>query len=99
MDAAGLNIAEWRDHTTYQAVGCDECGGSGYKGRMAIHEALYFTKEIRQLIVKSGTDVDEEKLRIQSRKDGALNLRESGFEKVKLGLTTIEEVLSATTEE
>ncbi len=99
MDAAGLKITEWRDQTSYQAVGCDECGGSGYKGRMAIHEALYFTKEIRQLIVKSGTDVDEEKLRIQSRKDGALNLRESGFEKVKLGLTTIEEVLSATTEE
>ena len=99
MDAAGLNIAEWRDHTPYQATGCDECGGSGYKGRMAIHEALYFTKEIRQLIVKSGTDVDEEKLRIQSRKDGALNLRESGFEKAKMGLTTIEEVLSATTEE
>jgi len=99
MEATGLNIAEWREHTLYQAVGCDECGGSGYKGRMAIHEALYFTKEIRQLIVRSGSDVDEEKLRLQAKKDGAINLRESGFEKVKLGLTTIEEVLSATTEE
>ena len=99
MDAAGLKIAEWRDQTSYQAVGCDECGGSCYKGRMAIHEALYFTKEIRQLIVKSGADVDEEKLRIQAKKDGSINLRESGFEKVKMGLTTIEEVLSATTED
>ena len=99
MDAAGLNIAEWREHTSYKAVGCDKCGGSGYKGRMAIHEALYFTKEIRQLIVKSGADVDEEKLRIQAKKDGSINLRESGLEKVKMGLTTIEEVLSATTED
>ncbi len=99
MDAAELNIAEWRDHTSYQAVGCDECGGSGYKGRMAIHEALYFTKEIRHLIVKSGIDIDEEKLRIQAKKDGSISLRESGLEKVKMGLTTIEEVLSATTEE
>lgn len=99
MDAAGLNIAEWREHTSYKAVGCDECGGSGYKGRMAIHEALYFTKKIRQLIVKSGVDVDEEKLRIQAKKDGSINLRESGLEKVKMGLTTIEEVLSATTED
>ncbi|RKY94324.1 MAG: type II/IV secretion system protein, partial [Ignavibacteriae bacterium] len=99
MDAAGLNIAEWKDHTSYEAVGCDECGGSGYKGRMAIHEALYFTKEIRQLIVKSGGDIDEEKLRIQAKKDGSINLRESGLEKAKLGLTTIEEVLSATTED
>ena len=99
MDAAGLNIAEWRDHTPYQATGCDECGGSGYKGRMAIHEALYFTKEIRQLIVRSGADVDEEKIRIQAKKDGSINLRESGLEKVKLGFTTIEEVLSSTTED
>ena len=99
MGAAGLNIAEWRDYTPYRAVGCDECGGSGYKGRMAIHEALYFTKEIRQLIIKSGVDVDEEKLRVQAKKDGSINLRESGLEKVKLGLTTIEEVLSATTED
>jgi len=99
MDAAGLNIAEWRDHTPYQATGCDECSGSGYKGRMAIHETLYFTKEIRQLIVRSGADVDEEKIRIQAKKDGSINLRESGLEKVKMGFTTIEEVLSATTED
>ncbi len=99
MDAAGLNIAEWRDHTPYEAAGCDECNGAGYKGRMAIHETLYFTKEIRQLIVRSGSDVDEEKLRIQAKKDGSITLRDSGLEKVKMGLTTIEEVLSATTEE
>lgn len=99
MKAAGLNILDWRGETIYKAVGCDECGGSGYKGRMAIHEALYFTKDIRHMIVKSGSDVDEEKLRIQAKKDGSLTLRESGMEKVKLGLTTIEEVLSATTED
>jgi len=99
MDAAGLNIAEWRNHTPYEAAGCDECNGTGYIGRMAIHETLYFTKEIRQLIVKSGSEVDEEKLRIQAKKDGSITLRDSGLEKVKLGLTTIEEVLSATTEE
>ncbi len=99
MEVAGLNIEEWKKYETYRAVGCDECGGSGYKGRMAIHEALYFTKELRHLIVKSGEDVDEELLRIQAKKDGTLNLRESGFEKVKLGMTSIEEVLSSTTED
>jgi len=99
MNAAGLNIAEWRNHTVYSPIGCDECGGSGYKGRLAIHEALYFTKEIRQLIVRSGVEVDEESIRIQAKKDGSHNLRDSGLEKVKLGLTSIEEVLAATTEE
>ena len=99
MSAAGLDIAEWRNFTVYKPVGCDECGGSGYKGRMAIHEALYFTKDIRQLIVKSGVEVDEESIRIQAKKDGSYNLRDSGLEKVKLGLTTIEEVLASTSDE
>lgn len=98
MAAAELNIAEWRNFTIYQAAGCEECNGTGYKGRLAIHEALYFTKEIRQLIVKSGVEVDEESLRNQARKDGTLTLREAGLEKVKMGLTSIEEVLASTSE-
>ncbi len=98
MSAAGLNIAEWRNYTIYEAAGCEECNGTGYKGRLAIHEALYFTKEIRQLIVKSGVEVDEESLRIQARKDGTPTLREAGLEKVKMGLTSIEEVLASTSE-
>lgn len=99
MSAAGLNIAEWRNYTIYQAVGCDQCNHTGYKGRIAIHEALYFTKEIRHIIVRAGEEVDEEKIREQARKDGTLTLREAGFEKVKMGLTSIEEVLANTTEQ
>lgn len=98
MEAAGLNIAEWRNYTIYQAAGCDECNGTGYKGRLAIHEALYFTKDIRQLIVKAGAEVDEEVIRQQAKKDGTLTLREAGFEKVKMGLTSIEEVIAGTSE-
>jgi type IV pilus assembly protein PilB len=99
LEAAGLNVAEWKKYEIYRAVGCDECGGTGYKGRMAIHEAFYFTKEIRHLIVKSGEEVDEELLKVQAKKDGTLNLRESGLEKVKLGMSSLEEVLSSTTED
>jgi type IV pilus assembly protein PilB len=98
MVAAELNIAEWRNYTIFEPAGCDECNGTGYKGRLAIHEALYFTKEIRQLIVKAGDEVDEESLRLQARKDGSLTLREAGLEKVKMGLTSIEEVLASTSE-
>jgi type IV pilus assembly protein PilB len=99
MKAAGLNIAEWKNYNVYEPKGCEKCNGVGFKGRLAIHEALYFTKELRQIIVKSGEDVDEEKIRIQAKKDGSLNLREAGLEKVKLGLTSIEEVLASTSEE
>ncbi len=99
MIAAGLDISEWQEITVYTPAGCDKCNGTGYKGRLAIHEALYFTKKIRQLIVKSGVEVDEESIRNQAKKDGSSNLRESGMQKVKLGLTSIEEVIASTTED
>jgi type IV pilus assembly protein PilB len=99
LSAAGVDINELKNYAIYAAKGCEKCNGTGYKGRMAIHEALYFTKEIRQIIVRSGIEVDEEKIRIQAKKDGSKSLRDSGFEKVMLGLTSIEEVLASTTEE
>lgn len=99
MKSAGLNIAEWRNYEIYEPAGCPKCSNSGYKGRMAIHEALFFTKEIREMIVRSGTEVNEELIRQQSKKDGTLNLREAGFEKVRLGLTSIQEVMACTTED
>ena len=99
LSAAGIDINELKKHTIFAAKGCDKCHGTGYKGRMAIHEALYFTKEIRQIIVRSGIEVDEEKIRIQAKKDGSKSLRDSGIEKVILGLTSIEEVLSSTSDE
>ena len=97
--AAGLNPDDWKNIELYEAAGCDKCNNTGYKGRMAIHEALYFTKEIRQLIVRAGDDVDEESVRKQAKKDGTLTLRQSGLELVKLGLTSIQEVIGATMEE
>lgn len=96
---AGLKLEDWLGYEIYEAVGCDKCNNTGYKGRMAIHEALYFTKEIRRIIVRSGEEVDEEAIREQARKDGTISLRESGFEKVKLGLTSIQEVIAATMED
>jgi type IV pilus assembly protein PilB len=99
MKAAGLNVAEWRNYTIYEAVGCEKCSKTGYKGRMAIHEALYFTREIRQIIVKAGEDIDEDAIREQARRDGTLSLRDSGLERVKFGLTSIQEVIASTTED
>lgn len=96
---AGLDIDEWKNYEIYEAVGCEACNHSGYKGRMAIHEALYFTPQIRQLIVKSGEEVNEEVIRQQAKADGTLSLRESGFEKVKAGLTSIQEVIASTSED
>jgi type IV pilus assembly protein PilB len=96
---SGLDIKDWMGHEIYDAAGCEKCNQTGYKGRMAIHEALYFTKEIRRQIVRSGEEVDEEAIRDQARKDGTMSLRDSGFEKVKQGLTSIQEVIGATMED
>ena len=95
----GLELKDWVGHEIYDAVGCEKCNHSGYKGRMAIHEALYFTKEVRRLIVRAGEEIDEEALRDQARKDGTKSLRDSGFEKVQHGLTSIQEVIGATMED
>ncbi len=96
---AGINLEEWSNYEIYEAVGCEKCNKSGYKGRMAIHEALYFTKEIRELIVRAGDEVDEDAVRLQAKKDGSLTLRDSGIQKVRLGLTSLQEVLASTMDE
>lgn len=94
----GFTEEEIKNTVFYEAVGCEQCHG-GYKGRIAIHEALYFTKEIRRLIFNAGSDIDEEAIREQAIKDGMLTLRAAGRERIKQGLTTFEEVAHATTED
>jgi type IV pilus assembly protein PilB len=94
----GFTEADLEQCTIYEAAGCDKCNG-GYKGRAAIHEALYFTREIRNMIAKSGSDVDEDSIREQAMKDGMWTLRRSGIERIKQGETTLEEIASATTDD
>ncbi len=96
---AGINIEEWKDIEIYEPVGCEKCNHSGYKGRMAIHEALYFTPAIREMIVRAGEEIDEDAVRRQSKLDGTLSLRDSGLQKVKDGQTSIAEVLAGTMDE
>ncbi|HTR81458.1 MAG TPA: GspE/PulE family protein [Bacteroidota bacterium] len=94
----GFNDEELRGHTFYKAVGCDKCNG-GYKGRAAIHEALFFSKAIKNIILNAGDKVDENAVRDQAAKDGMWTLRRSGMERMKEGVTTLEEVISTTVED
>ncbi len=94
----GFTDEDLDNHVLYEAVGCDQCNG-GYKGRAAIHEALFFTKTIRSMIVKSGSDVDEEQIRDQAIKDGMWTLRRSGIERIKSGVCTLEEISAVTTDD
>jgi type IV pilus assembly protein PilB len=74
--------------------GCESCT-DGYKGRVGIYQVLPITETIARIILASGSAVD---IGEQARKEGVWDLRRSGLEKVRAGLTSLEEVNSVTTE-
>ena len=80
----------------YHGKGCKHCGGTGYHGRLAIHEFLKVDNVIRDKIL-SGCEYHE--IVATAKKRGFKDLKYDGFRKALLGLTTIEEVLRATPEE
>lgn len=94
----GFTEEDVAQYTFYKAVGCDKCNG-GYKGRAAIHEALYFAKAIKNIVLNAGEKIDENSIRDQASKDGMWTLRRSGMERMKEGSTTLEEVVANTVEE
>ena len=93
----GMPEEEIRSTKFYQPIGCGDCI-KGYKGRTAIHEALYFTKEIRQLILDAGSSVNEEAVRQLALKNGMRTLRMNALELLR-GVTTTEEVASVTSDD
>ena len=79
----------------YEAVGCDECRGSGYKGRTGIFEILPVTDEIRPLVVAHASASAIKQMALEH---GMKTLREDGWDKVLAGVTTIDEILRVTEE-
>ena len=80
--------------TPYKPVGCSACN-NGYKGRVGIYQVMPISEEIQRIILRGGSALD---IAQQASKEGVRSLRESGLLKVKLGLTSLEEVLSVTNE-
>jgi len=76
--------------TFYKPVGCDACGGSGYKGRVGIYEVLRLGTGVRALVIKRA-NTDE--IREAARRDGMLTLKDYGLMLLKEGLTSLDEVL------
>ncbi|WP_298628081.1 type IV pilus assembly ATPase PilB [uncultured Thermus sp.] len=91
----GLSEREIQGARLFRGMGCERCGGTGYKGRYAIHELLVVDDEIRHAIVagKSATEIKE-----IARRKGMKTLREDGIYKALQGITTLEEVLARTIE-
>jgi type IV pilus assembly protein PilB len=96
--AMGFTEQELESSTIYEAVGCPKCH-QGYKGRINISEALFFYPEVRNEIMRSGVDIDEEAIRAVAESKGMLSMRRSGMERIREGLTDVTEVLYATSED
>jgi type IV pilus assembly protein PilB len=91
--ASGMEPDDWRGFGFSEGMGCIECGGTGYRGRTAIHELMDLTDPIREVILEKKPTSEVRKL---ARKEGMSFLRESALDRVRRGLTTLKEINKVT---
>ena len=89
-------FSDTRDITLYKSVGCEQCGGTGYRGRAAIMEFLVMSDPLRRMVLKHA---DDGELQAAAQKEGMDTMYEDGLRKAVAGLTTIEEVLRVTSQQ
>ena len=93
LHEGGLNPEEWKDFEFSEGRGCFECGGTGFRGRTAIHELLDLNDEIRELILERRAI---SLIKAASQRQGMTFLRESAVDRVRHGLTTLKEINKVT---
>jgi len=90
---AGFSDREAKNIPLFRGKGCDRCNHTGYKGRVGLFEVMQVDEELREHIL-SGSTTDE--LRAAAKANGMLTLRESGLEKIRAGITSLDEVTRET---
>jgi type IV pilus assembly protein PilB len=81
------------DIEAYEPVGCGRCGGMGYKGRLGLYEVMTVGEEIRSLVLARAP---ADQIAAVAMREGMCRLRDDGFAKVKMGLTSLAEVARVT---
>ena len=90
---AGFKPEELDDSwVAYRAQGCAACS-QGYAGRIGVHQVMPVSDEIQRIILRDGSAME---IAVQAQLEGVNSLRQSGLRKVKLGLTSLQEILSCT---
>jgi type IV pilus assembly protein PilB len=89
----GFSEQEAKTIQLFEGRGCERCSSTGYKGRIALYEVLEVNDSIRELILSGASAIE---LRQQAIEDGMITLRGSGRQKVRDGITTIDEVMRET---
>ena len=82
-------VQSWKDTQLYKSVGCAHCNGTGYKGRLGIYEIMPVTEAVERLIVERKSA--DELMRVAVA-EGMITLRQDGLERVRQGVTTVEEI-------
>jgi len=93
LEQAGIPKGMFPDNTIYKGKGCSNCNQTGYKGRVGLYEIMPISASMRNMILKGASSDDIAK---EAEKEGMITLREDGIEKVKQGVTTIEELMRET---
>jgi general secretion pathway protein E/type IV pilus assembly protein PilB len=93
MRALGINALQLNSASVSRGAGCENCRNGGYKGRAGIFEFFVVDDEVRRMINERSTTLQ---LRKRAREMGMRTLREDGIRKVLSGMTTADEVISAT---
>jgi type IV pilus assembly protein PilB len=96
LAALGIPESEATGITFYKGAGCDACGDTGYRGRQGLYEVMAMSPEVRRMILRGGST---EELRNQAVREGMLTLRVDGMQKIRKGVTTLEEVVKETAAE
>jgi len=89
LEELGLNPARDAAHTFYEAVGCEACHGSGFRGRTAVAELVEITDAIRTLIIDRRPSSE---ISTAAQAGGTLLLREAALDKARAGITTVAEI-------
>ena len=93
LEASGLETSEWHGVTFYEGEGCIDCGGTGYRGRTAIHELLDLSDRVREMILAKKPSSEIRKV---AKDEGMHFLRESALMRVRAGITTLKEINKVT---
>ncbi len=89
----GFSESEAPSIQVMKGRGCEVCNNTGYKGRVGLFEVMEITDDIRELILSGASAIE---LRRKAIEEGMITLRQSGLQKIKDGVTTIEEVVRET---
>ena len=90
---AGFSPTEAKKLATYRGKGCPTCNGTGYKGRVGLYEVMEINDDLRELILIGASSLELKKKAVEH---GMITLRASGLQKLRDGVTTLEEVLRET---